>query len=117
MNIEELQQLCTSFPGVIQDIKWESHLCFNVSDKLFMITSPDELPVSASFKVSEEDFLKLSERAGCEPAPYLARYKWIRIEDISLFSKSEWEYYAYNAYKLISLKLSKKKREELGISD
>lgn len=50
--------------GVTTDIKWKDHLCFNIGEKIFLITSPDNLPLTASFKVSDEDFLTLSEREG-----------------------------------------------------
>lgn len=50
--------------GVTTDIKWKDHLCFNIGEKIFLITSPESLPLTASFKVSDEDFLTLSEREG-----------------------------------------------------
>ena len=44
MNIPELQQLCKALPGMTEDIKWENHLCFNVGGKMFLVTSPDNVP-------------------------------------------------------------------------
>lgn len=113
MTIEELQQLCESFPGVTTDIKWENHLCFNVGGKMFMITSPDDVPANASFKATEEDFEQLTERKGFEPAPYLARYKWVKINDISLFTVAEWKQYAGQAYQLVFDKLPAKMRLQI----
>lgn len=91
MNLEELRQICLSFPHVTEDIKWETHLCFNVGDKMFMITSPDTVPVSLSVKTDEQDFESLCDLPGIQPAPYLARYQWIQVTDIDLLSKKEWE--------------------------
>ena len=108
MNIETLQDICSKFAGVTEDIKWECHLCFCVAEKIFIITSPDDVPISASFKVSEEEFDELTERDGFKQAAHLAKRQWVRIDDINLMSKKEWEQRARNAYDLIKAKLPKK---------
>ncbi len=115
MNVGDLQEICKKFPGLKQDIKWETHLCFNVGDKMFLITSPDEVPVTASFKTGDEDFEELSSREGFKPAPYLARGKWIYVDNIKRLSKKEWQYYLKEAHRLIALKLPVKTREKLKI--
>jgi predicted DNA-binding protein (MmcQ/YjbR family) len=115
MNIEDLQVICKKLKGVTQDIKWENHLCFNVGGKMFLITSPDNVPVSASFKASDEEFEELSMREGFMPAPYLARYKWVHVDDINRLSKKQWEHYATESYRLIASKLPSKLRKELGV--
>ncbi|WP_082022169.1 MmcQ/YjbR family DNA-binding protein [Flavihumibacter sp. ZG627] len=56
MIIDLIREICLSLPAVTEDIKWESHLCFNVGGKMFLISSPDEVPVNATFKVPEESF-------------------------------------------------------------
>jgi predicted DNA-binding protein (MmcQ/YjbR family) len=117
MNIEDLRGICKKLKGVTEDIKWEHHLCFNVGDKMFVITSPDDVPVSASFKTSDEDFDLLQTREGFSPAQYLARYKWIFVDDITRLSAKQWEYYARRSYELIAAKLPKKTRRELGLAD
>jgi len=82
---------------------------------MFIITSPDASPVNASFKVNDEDFAELSEREGFIPAPYVARYKWIQVDNISRFSISQWENYLLNAYELVREKLPRKIKKDLGI--
>ena len=72
MTLEDIQTICRKLKGVTQDIKWEDHVCFSVGGKMFLITSPDAIPISASVKVSEQTFDELSEREGFMPAPYLA---------------------------------------------
>jgi predicted DNA-binding protein (MmcQ/YjbR family) len=115
MNIEDIQAICKKLKGVTEDIKWENHLCFNIGGKMFLITAPDAFPVSASIKVSDEDFTDLPARKGFSPAPYLARYKWIFIEDISLWSAKQWTHYITNAYQIVGSKLPAKLRKEIGI--
>ena len=115
MNLEELRKICLSFPGVTEDIKWENHLCFCVGDKMFVVTGPDQSPVTASFKASDEEFEKLAVQPGFKPAAYLARYKWIYTDDIGRLSKKQWEKYAKEAYTLIASKLPAATKKKLRL--
>jgi len=115
MTIEDIQLICKKLPKTTEDIKWETHLCYSVGGKVYIITNPDSSPVTASIKVNDEDFAELSEREGCKPAPYLAKYKWIYVDDINRFSKKEWTYYLKAAYEIVAAKLPAKTRKQLGI--
>jgi predicted DNA-binding protein (MmcQ/YjbR family) len=115
MTIADLQSICNKYKAVTEDIKWEDHLCFNVGGKMFIIIGASEVPVTASFKVNDDDFEILSVKPGFKPAPYLARYKWIWMENISLFTKKQWEYYSKTAYNLVSEKLPAKTKKELEL--
>jgi predicted DNA-binding protein (MmcQ/YjbR family) len=105
MSIEDLQQICEPLKGVTQDIKWENHLCFNIGGKMFLVTSPDSIPHSASFKVTDHDFYELCAKEGFIPAPYLARYKWVHLDDINRLSRKDWEKFIRQSYELIYSKL------------
>jgi predicted DNA-binding protein (MmcQ/YjbR family) len=113
MNIETLQDICNKFPGVTEDIKWENHLCFCVAEKMFLVLGLDEKPTTASFKVGDEEFDEISSREGFKPAPYMARNKWVFVDDISRMNKKEWQQRAKNAYELIKSKLPKKTQAAL----
>ena len=113
MTIEDLQQLCKTFPGMTEDIKWDDHLCFNVGGKMFMVTSPDRVPQTVSFKTTDEDFETLTQLEGFIPAPYMARYKWVFTDNINRLGKKEWEIYARRSYNLIFEKLPVKLRKEI----
>lgn len=115
MTIEDLETICDQFPSVTKDIKWEEHLCFNVGNKMFLITSPDIYPPNASFKVSDDEFEELAVRDGFKPAPHLGRYKWIQVEDISSLSQKQWEYYARQSYNIVIDKLPLKIKKSLGL--
>ena len=114
MTLEEIQNICKTFPGVTEDIKWEDHLCFNVGGKMFLVTAPDNVPVSASIKVSDENFEVLPQREGIIPAPYMARYKWVHLDDISRFTKADWEHYLEQAYQLVFDKLTARAKREIS---
>lgn len=113
VTVEQLQKIATSFKGVTEDIKWEDHLCFNVWGKMFLILSPDLVPVSASFKTSPEDFDALCEGNSFQPAPYLARYTWVFTKDINSLTVKEWAVYIEKSYRLIAEKLPAKLKKSL----
>ena len=110
MTLDAIQKICKSFPEVTEDIKWENHLCFNVGGKMFLITSPDSSPVTASFKTSEDKFDELIEREGFKPAPYLAKHKWVFLDNISRLSSKEGKELLALSYEIIRSKLPKKKK-------
>ena len=116
MTIEDIQAICSKYRGVTSDIKWEDHLCFNVGGKMFLITAPDLVPCTASIKVADEDFESISEKEGLMPAPYLARYKWVWMDDIRRLSKKEWQTYIDTAYHLVAGKLPAKTRKQIGLT-
>jgi predicted DNA-binding protein (MmcQ/YjbR family) len=115
MSLEELQTICKQLNGVTEDIKWEGHLCFNVGDKMFLVTSPSAVPISASFKASDEEFDELSAKRGFKPAPYLAKHKWVHVDDINRLSSKQWKHYATESHRLIASKLPVKLKKQLGI--
>jgi len=115
MTIDDIQTLCHQLSGVTEDIKLGSHLCFNVGGKTFLFTSPDSVPVSASVKVPAEDFEETISKEGFSPQEYVARYKWVHIDDINRLSRQEWEFYLEQSYRLIAEKLPAKTRKSLGI--
>ncbi|MBS1636855.1 MAG: MmcQ/YjbR family DNA-binding protein [Bacteroidetes bacterium] len=112
MNIEDLQAICRRPKRSSEDLRWETHLCFNAGKKMFLITSPDEKPYTASFKVSDETFNNLCERDGFMPAPCLARHKWGHVDDINRLSKKQREVYITQAYKLTGSKLPAKLKKQ-----
>ncbi len=107
MNIEKLRKLCLSLPHATEDVKWGNDLCFCVGKKMFCITG-----LSGNFKVSlkvrDDEFDELSVSPGIIKAPYVARYKWILVENDSRFSEREWEHYIRQSYELVKEKLPQK---------
>ena len=67
-----------------------------------------EGPFGISCKVKKEEFVTLTETDGVIPAPYLARYHWISIQQADRFSPEEWAYYLRQSYHLVRDRLPKK---------
>jgi predicted DNA-binding protein (MmcQ/YjbR family) len=107
MNIEAAKALCRTFPGCTEDIKWGADLVFSVGDKMFAVTAADNPAGGISFKVEDQRFLELTDRPGIIPAPYLARAKWVRVEDIDVLSDAEAAQLLRQSYELVFAKLTK----------
>lgn len=111
MNIELLRNICKKLPAVTEDIKWGNDLCFLLAEKMFCVACL-EPPFRVSFQVKDDEFAELSESEGIIPAPYMARNKWIQVQDENRFSKKEWEHYIRQSYELKKAKLAKKLLKE-----
>jgi len=70
-----------------------------------------------SFKVDDDLFLQMSDRPGFIPAPYLARAKWVQVIDLSRVSDAELKALIRRSYDLITAKLTRKLRTELGLTE
>ena len=115
MEIDEIQNICKKFPSVTEDVKWGNDLVFSVGGKMFCVVGLDQSPTTASFKVKDEEFDSMCERQGFKPAPYVARYKWVFIDDIRKMNKKEWKHFLEQSYKLVKDKLPAKVKKELGL--
>jgi predicted DNA-binding protein (MmcQ/YjbR family) len=52
---------------------------------------------------------------GFKPAPYVARYKWVWIEDIHKMKKTDWGKDLQQSYELVKNKLPLKLRKQLDL--
>ena len=110
MTLDFIRNTCLSFDDVTEDIKWGHDICFSIGGKMFLVTSADANPAGASFKTGDEDFITLTESNGIIPAPYLARHKWVYVDDIKRLGKKEWKEFITKSYEMVRAKLPKKKK-------
>lgn len=116
MNFERARSFCAKLPAVTQDIKWGADLCFSVGRKMFAVTQLKHNQAHGfSFKVDEHRFLELTDRAGINPAPYLARAKWIQVEDAGALTDAEARDLLARSHALVASRLTRKLRIELGL--
>ena len=83
---------------------------------MFCVVGLDQSPVTASFKVRDDEFEEICTWPGFKPAPYVAKYKWVWIEDINKMKKPDWKKYLQQSYELVKNKLSLKLRKQLGLA-
>lgn len=114
MDFEAIRAFCLELPGTTEDIKWDHDLCFCIGGKMYSVMYTG-LPFSCSFKVTDEEFGPLSESQGIIPAPYMARAKWVQVQDPGRLSREEWAHHLRQSYELVKGKLTKKLRDSLGV--
>ncbi len=107
MNLEAVRNICLSFNGAMEEIKWGNHLCFMIQRKMFCVACL-EPPFKLSFKALPDVAEKLCERNHIIPAPYLARYHWVQVQYQNALSVKEWKYYLAQSYELVSRTVKKK---------
>jgi predicted DNA-binding protein (MmcQ/YjbR family) len=115
MDIEDIRAYCNKLPAVTEDVKWGNDLCFSVGSKMFCVVGMSA-PATMSFKVKDEEFEELSVMPHFKPAPYLARYKWVYLDNASAISSTQLKQYLLQSYELIRSKLPKKVLKEIGLS-
>lgn len=113
MNIEQLRKYCLAFPHATEDVKWGNDLCFCVGAKMFCVTDL-QTGHNISFKCTPEEFADLVERDGIIPAPYVARYHWVRLESANAMDVAELKGLISGSYDLVFEKLPAKVRNEFA---
>ena len=114
MDFEKAKALCRTFPGCTEDIKWGCDAVFSVGLKMFAVSRAEAPADGISFKVDDDRFLELTDRPGIIPAPYLARAKWVYVEDAKALSDKEAAALLRRSYELVFGKLTKKLQREIG---
>ena len=79
--------------------------------RIFAVASSN----GVSFKVSDVAFEALTESGRARPAPYLARAKWVRFDDLESMDEAETADWLVQAHALVAAKLTRAQRRELGL--
>ena len=117
MDLEQIREFCLSLPHVTERVQWGNDLLFCIGEKMFAVTGLDATyPTKLSFKCTPEKFAELIEIDGIIPAPYVARYHWVALENLDALPPRELRELLKNAYQLIHDKLPAKTRKKLGTS-
>jgi len=114
MDIDWVRRFCLALPHTTEHIQWEIDLVFKVGGKMFAVVPTELARVCMSFKCSDEEFAELIERPGIIPAPYMARAKWVALEEADALTKGELERLLQSAHGLVFAKLPAKLRAQLS---
>lgn len=117
MDESRYRELCSAWPGTALDVKWGDALAATVDGKMFALWrlgGPDAGRVW--FKVDDHRFLELTDQPGLSAAPYLARAKWIQVDEPERFGDEWLKQGIRRAYELVAARLSRKRQRELGIA-
>ena len=112
MSPTEIDDYCRSLPGATAEIQWQTDLLFKVGGKMFAVLGPSG---TLSFKANDVAFEMLCETGAARPAPYLARAKWVYLDEVEAFDGRDLKSYLAEAHRIVAAKLPRKVRAGLGL--
>jgi len=107
-----MAEICRALPGTTFDIKWETNYCACVAGKIYCGTETTDAAM-IGFKCDDIDFEKLTKRRGIIPAPYAARFGWVKLTAADALPPAELAKYILKSYALVVEKLPAKVRASL----
>ena len=117
MNIARFDAICGALRATERVIQWGDSHVWKVGGKIFAIAVPQGRgAVLPSFKASDAVRPMLLERAGIEPAPYLARAGWVCMTRPDALSDEDLAAYLGGAHACIAAALSKRLQASLGFT-
>ena len=116
MKPSQIAAFCKRLPSATCIVQWEGVQVFKVGGKMFCLIAPADHSVGRiSFKSAPEHYDALSRSPGFRPAPYLARAKWVSVDDPKTLTDAEMKAYIKRAHGVIAAALPRKKQAELGL--
>jgi predicted DNA-binding protein (MmcQ/YjbR family) len=103
---------CRALPAVTMDVQWGVDQVYKVGGRMFAVTAPGH---GCSIKVTDIAFEALVETGRARPAPYLARAKWVRFDELAEIDGAEMTGWLATAHALVAAKLTRRQRVELGL--
>lgn len=113
MTKDELHAAAMALPGAHMDVQWGDDHVYKVAGKMFCAT--DAAYSNLSFKATDIAFEALTEAGRGQPAPYLARAKWVMLDDLASQDAGEVADWVRTAHGLVAAKLTRKQRAEIGL--
>ena len=114
MTPEAVEAHCLSLPAATLHVQWGGTHVFKVGGKIFAMTGGAVWGLA--FKASDMAFELLCEQGLARPAPYLQRAKWVQLLEPHALSEAEIRAYLDQAHAIVSAKLTRKLRAELGLA-
>ncbi len=114
MDFKSLRKYCLSFPGATEDIQWENDLLFRVGGKIFAIVDfGPRGPEGLAFKCTPQKFAALTKKKEVIPAPYVARYHWVALENLDALPAPEIKRLIKESYQMVYDKLPGKLKSKV----
>ena len=112
MTPKAFDAACRALPGVTMVVQWGDDHVYKVGERIFAVGG---VHGGVSLKASDIAFEALTESGRARPAPYLARAKWVRFDDLDALDDEEMKGWLASAHGLVAAKLTRAKRKELGL--
>ncbi|WP_339913712.1 MmcQ/YjbR family DNA-binding protein [uncultured Brevundimonas sp.] len=114
MDRAEVGRVCLALPAVTLDHPFgHDHDTYKVGGRMFAMAGDAG---RVSFKVSDIAYEVLTGTGRAQPAPYLARARWVNLDDSGDWDDAELIGHLQTAHALIVAKLTRKARAELGLT-
>jgi predicted DNA-binding protein (MmcQ/YjbR family) len=114
MTKDELHEAAMALPGASFDVKWGADHVYSVGGKMFCAT--DSAGTNLSFKASDIAFEALTQNRRAAPNKYLARAKWVSMDDLAKEDAAEVADWIRSAHRIVASGLSKRMQRELGVA-
>ena len=107
-----------TLPHATHAVQWGNADVYKIDGKVFAIVGLGQSGDTVTFKTSHMAFDILSDSPGLRPAPYMASrgLKWIQQFEAPGLSDTSLRDHIVASYKLVAQGLTRKRREELGLS-
>jgi predicted DNA-binding protein (MmcQ/YjbR family) len=112
MTRAALDKFCRSLRGATLSIQWGDHQVYKVGGKMFAVIGAKG---TLSFKANDVAFEMLTETGLARPSPYMARARWLFVDDVKKFPAAELRRYIAQSHALVVKKLTRKAQRELGL--
>ncbi len=117
MTREEFNTFCGAMKATSHVVQWGNADVWKVGGKVFALCGWNDGDDAFTFKVGDVAFEVLPEQPGIRPAPYMASrgMKWVQVYEEGAMSEASLQEHIVASYEMAVGKLTKKKREELGL--
>ena len=112
MNRESIRTFCLGLPHVTERFQIH-HLGFQIGGKTFAMLNLEVEGLPLYFKCSPADYAEAIELEGVVPAPYLARSKWVALNDWDSLPAKELKDHLQRARLVVLSKLPRKTQAQL----
>ena len=104
---------CRALPAVTHVVQWGGVDVYKVGGRIFAILN---LGGAVSFKATDLAYQVMIETGMARPAPYLARAKWVAMDDLAAIEDADMQGWLATAHALVAAKLTKAQRREAGLA-
>lgn len=117
MNRTDFDAYCERLQATTHVEQWGGASVWKVGGKIFAICSRwgSGTDQCISFKCSDFSYEILCEQDGIVPAPYLARAKWVQIQNPDVMDDDDLRRYLDTAHGIVAGKLTKTRQKALGL--
>lgn len=112
MTREEIEAIALALPAATKVVQWGGADVYKVGGKVFAVCG---LRGGLAFKVTEIGFMVLTDDGPGRQAPYFSKGHWVIVDldDLEAEDAAGW---IATAHSLIAARLTRKVRQELGLS-